>query len=166
MQLIEKGSTKVSLAVRLYDATNGSPKTGLTIANLQIRYIRVENDNDVTISNWVSSTALANPEAPHTDNCGYEIGEGYYRIDVPDAAFATGANFLSVLVRDNVDNSIMVEEKEIQLGIFEKAAKTLVNKAIQNKTAGAIDYYDDDGETIILTHTPTDGESTITRTPS
>jgi len=49
MQLIEKDSTKVSLAMRLYDATNGSPKTGLTIANLQIRYIRIEDDNDVTI---------------------------------------------------------------------------------------------------------------------
>ena len=166
MQLIEKGSTNVSLAIRLYDATNGSPKTGLTIANLQIRYIRVEDGIDVTISDWTSLTALTNPEAAHTDNYGYEIGEGYYRIDVPDAAFATAADFLSVLVQDNVGKSILVEEKEIQLGIFEKAAKTLVNKAVQNKTTGAIDYYDDDEETIILTHTPTDGESTIVRTPN
>jgi hypothetical protein len=166
MHLIEKGSTNVSLAIRLYDATNGSPKSGVPIAKLQIRYIRVEDGNDVTISNWTSLTALANLEAAHTDNYGYEIGEGYYRIDVPDAAFATGADFLSVLVRDNVDNSILVEEKEIQLGIFEKAAKTLVNKAIQNKTTGIINYYNDDGEMIILTHTPTDTESTIMRTPS
>ncbi len=166
MQLIEKGSTGVSLAIRLYDATNGSPKTGLTIANIQIRYIRVEDDNDVTISNWTNLTALANLEAAHTDNYGYEIGEGYYRIDAPDAAFATGAGFLSVLVQDSVDNSILVEEKEVQLGILEKAAKSLVNKAVQNKNTGAIDYYDDDGQTVILTHTPTDGESEITRTPS
>jgi hypothetical protein len=166
MQLIQKGSTDISLAIRLYDATNGAPKTGLTIAKLQIRYIRVEDGNDVTISNWTSLTALANLEAAHTDNYGYEIGEGYYRIDVPDAAFATGADFLSVLVRDNVDNSVLVEEKEIQLGIFEKAAKTLVNKAIQNKITGVVNYYDDDGEMIILTHTPTDAESTITRDPN
>ncbi len=165
MQLIEKGSTDVSLAIRLYDATNGSPKTGLTIANLQICYIRVEDDNDVTISNWTSLTALANLIAAHTDNYGYEIGEGYYRIDVPDAAFATGASFLSVLVRDSVGNSILNEEKEIQLGILEKAAKSLVNKAVQNKATGVIDYYDDDGQTVILSHTPTDGESAITRTP-
>lgn len=46
------------------------------------------------------------------------------------------------------------------------ADKLLANKAIQNKSTGAIDYYDDDGETVILTHTPTDVESTITRTPS
>jgi hypothetical protein len=48
---------------------------------------------------------------------------------------------------------------------FEKAAKSLVNKAIQNKNTGAIDYYDDDEQTILFTHTPTDDESTITRTP-
>jgi hypothetical protein len=46
------------------------------------------------------------------------------------------------------------------------ADKILANKAIQYKSTGAIAYYDDDGQTIILTHTPTDGESSITRTPS
>jgi hypothetical protein len=44
--------------------------------------------------------------------------------------------------------------------------KMLANKAVQSKSTGAIDYYDDDGQTIILTHTPTDGESSISRTPS
>lgn len=48
----------------------------------------------------------------------------------------------------------------------EKAAKVIINKAIQNKTTGKIDYYDDDGSTILLSHTPTDAEATITRTPS
>jgi len=46
-----------------------------------------------------------------------------------------------------------------------KAFKSLVNKAIQTKSTGAIVFFDDDGVTPILTHTPTDGESTITRTP-
>jgi hypothetical protein len=46
------------------------------------------------------------------------------------------------------------------------ADKVLANKAIQTKSTGVIDYYDDDGETVILTHTPADTESTITRTPS
>jgi hypothetical protein len=44
--------------------------------------------------------------------------------------------------------------------------KILANKAIQTKSTGAIDYYDDDGQTIILTHTPNDGQSSIIRTPS
>lgn len=46
------------------------------------------------------------------------------------------------------------------------AEKLLANKAVQTKLTGVIDYYDDDGQTVILTHTPTDGESSITRTPS
>jgi hypothetical protein len=49
---------------------------------------------------------------------------------------------------------------------IEKAIKVLVNKAIQTKNTGVIEYYDDDGQTVILTHTPADEESTLTRTPS
>jgi hypothetical protein len=44
--------------------------------------------------------------------------------------------------------------------------KILANKAVQNKVTGAINYYDDDDQTVVLTHTPTDDQSSITRTPS
>ena len=44
--------------------------------------------------------------------------------------------------------------------------KLLANKAIQNKPSGQIKYYDDDGQTVLLTHTPTDAAEAITRTPS
>ena len=44
--------------------------------------------------------------------------------------------------------------------------KLLANKAIQNKSTGEIKYYDDDGQTVLLTHTPVDAAATITRTPS
>ncbi len=47
-----------------------------------------------------------------------------------------------------------------------KATKLLANRAVQNKLTGTIDYYDDDGDTVILTHTPADGESAIERNPS
>jgi hypothetical protein len=46
------------------------------------------------------------------------------------------------------------------------AERLLANKAIQSKSSGQIQYYDDDGQTIILNLIPTDGESSITRTPS
>lgn len=54
----------------------------------------------------------------------------------------------------------------VDVDAIDKAVKMLINKAIQNKATGAIEYYDDDGETVILTHTPTDAESIITRAPS
>jgi hypothetical protein len=44
--------------------------------------------------------------------------------------------------------------------------KILANKAVQNKVTGAISYYDDDGTAVILTHTPDDGSSSVTRMPS
>jgi len=46
------------------------------------------------------------------------------------------------------------------------ADKLLANKAVQDKTTGQIKYYDDDEQTVILTHTPIDAEANITRTPS
>lgn len=47
-----------------------------------------------------------------------------------------------------------------------KAIKLLVNKAVWAKATGITEYYDDDGSTILLTHTPTDSEASITKTPS
>ncbi|MFA5422696.1 MAG: hypothetical protein WC374_02440 [Phycisphaerae bacterium] len=44
--------------------------------------------------------------------------------------------------------------------------KILANKAVQNKLTGAIEYYDDDAQTVILTITPSEDETTLTRTPS
>ncbi len=44
--------------------------------------------------------------------------------------------------------------------------KILANKAVQDKLTGEIDYYDDDGQTVILTVTPSEDESTLIRTPS
>ena len=49
---------------------------------------------------------------------------------------------------------------------LDTATKVLTNKAVQNKATGAVDYYDDDGEAVILTHTPSDSDSEITRQPS
>lgn len=46
------------------------------------------------------------------------------------------------------------------------ADKLLANKAVQNKSTGEIKYYDDDGQTVLLTHTPVDAEAIITRSPS
>jgi hypothetical protein len=48
----------------------------------------------------------------------------------------------------------------------EKAAKVLVNKAVQDKVTGQIRYYDDDGQAVILTHTPSEGEEQLVRESS
>jgi len=91
-----------------------------------------------------------------------------------DAFYAKGHDYSVVLASATIDgetvNAVLatfsIENRFAGSSLFEKAAKMLVNKAFQNKSTGQIKYYDDDGETVILTHTPADEESTITRTPS
>jgi hypothetical protein len=91
-----------------------------------------------------------------------------------DAFYAKGHDYSVVLSGAVVDgetvNTVLatfsIENRFSGSALFEKAAKLLINKAVQNKVTGMISYYDDDGETTILTHTPTDGESTLTRVPS
>ena len=97
------------------------------------------------------------------------------KIDLSSSPFyTTGYDYSIVLAGATIDGkSVNAVLATFSIGnrfagslLFEKAAKMLINKAIQNKATGAIVYYDDDGETPLLAHTPTDSESEITRTPS
>jgi hypothetical protein len=45
------------------------------------------------------------------------------------------------------------------------AEKLLGNKAIQDKATGAVSYYDDDDQTVLLTLIPGDSEAELSRTP-
>ena len=85
------------------------------------------------------------------------IGAGRYSVQ---AFLQTGAN--------PADSDNLVGSREIVWsGSGEVTSdKLLANKAVQNKSTGEIKYYDNDGQTVLLTHTPTDAEATITRTPS
>jgi hypothetical protein len=75
---------------------------------------------------------------------------------------------LDATVSSRASGNICTEARlaELDAENLPKAAKVLTSKAVQDKSTGAIQYYDDDGQTVILTLTPTDGESTIIRTPS
>ncbi|MHC4122311.1 MAG: hypothetical protein ACYSSI_01955 [Planctomycetota bacterium] len=91
-----------------------------------------------------------------------------------DSFYAAGHDYFVVLAGAVIDGetvntvlaSFTIENRFAGSSLFEKAAKMLINKAIQNKVTGAIEYYDDDNSTVILTHTPSDSQNSITRTPS
>lgn len=91
MMNILKGVTDISTYVNLVDSAAGTPETGLTITNIDATYTRMRAaavKNDLT--------ALAAADSAHADNKGIEVdatnAPGLYRIDWPDAAFATGAD--------------------------------------------------------------------------
>jgi hypothetical protein len=91
-----------------------------------------------------------------------------------DAFYATGHDYSVVLVGSTIDsqtvNSVLatfsIENRFSSSDLIKKALKSLVNKAIQNKSTGAIVIYDDDGVTPLVTLTPTDSSTEITRTPN
>jgi hypothetical protein len=88
--IVKKGSTNVTTYFVLRLAATGVEATGLTIANVDLQYVR----SGVAPSAKVDATALAATDTAHTDNFGIEIDAtdqpGLYRFDWPDAAFATG----------------------------------------------------------------------------
>lgn len=100
---VQKNSTDTSTTIRIIDSSDGTPETG------------VEHDTD-GIDLWyrreggakvsITEAALASADAAHSDGGIEHIGDGYYRLDLPDAAWATGAN--SVLVGGTVTGMIVI----------------------------------------------------------
>jgi hypothetical protein len=168
-------SQEIPLGYFLDSSDGNTEETSLTIANTDIKL-------------WKNgATSLANKNsggATHISNGVY-----YCVLDATDTntlgpliifVHVTGALAVRVeceVYPANVYDSLFSTDKlEVDLKQIngaaqsttnlDKAAKVIVNKAVQTKSTGVIVYYDNDGETPILTHTPTDTEADITRTPS
>jgi hypothetical protein len=150
----------------LYFCWNTNDKDGAAITRATNGIIKVYKDDGATEST-----------AGITDTEDFDSITGVHncKIDLSgDTFYATGHDYSVVLDGTIIDgetvNAVLatfsIENRFSSSSLIKKAAKVLVNKAIQTKATGVIQYYDDDGVTPILTHTPTDVESTITRTPS
>jgi len=130
----------------------------------------VASSDGAVFENWGTS----GHDADDYDVSASEVGSsGHYVADFDSSNNIAGVRKYFWRAHDQAganpaDSDPVVESGEIiWAGNGELTAKKiLANKAVQNKSTGAIDYYDDDGQTVILTHTPTDVESSITRTPS
>ena len=150
----------------LYFCWDTNDKNGASITRATDGTIKVYKDDGT-----VESTAGI------TDSEDFDslVGVHNCRIDLSaDTFYAKGHDYSVVLAGATIDgktvNAVLaafsIENRFAGSSLFQNSARMLVNKAVQNKVTGAISYYDDDGETVILTHTPSDAESTITRTPS
>lgn len=100
---LKAGSTDVSVVVRIVDNTTGLPETGLVFnsAGMDMEYRR-EGGGNVNIT----EVTLASLSTAHADGGFLEIGNGYYRLDLPDAAVASGAS--GVLVHGTVTGAMVI----------------------------------------------------------
>jgi len=110
---------------------------------------RTANDYDISLTDKSGSR--------YVGSFGTNIPMGRYSIQI----------FLQAGANPADGDTFIASEEIIWSGTGTITAdKLLANKAVQDKPSGQIKYYDDDGQTVLLTHTPTDVAATITRTTS
>lgn len=88
-----KGSTDYSVEITIIDSGNGTRETGVQhdSAGIDLWYRR-----EGAALSAITEAALAALTTAHTDGGIEHISDGVYRLDLPDAAVASGADFVSV----------------------------------------------------------------------
>jgi hypothetical protein len=89
--IVTKGATDRSVVLRIINATTGVPEAGVVFNTSGIDlWYRREGAAKTTIT----EATLAALTTAHADGGFLHISDGDYRLDLPDAAFATGANYV------------------------------------------------------------------------
>lgn len=115
---VTAGATNVTTYFVLRTAADGTATTGATITDIDLQYVR---SGSVPAAK-VDATALATTGAAHADNKAIEIDAtdepGLYRVDWPDATFATGARevILSVKLASSFTEHLRVELTGVDVG--------------------------------------------------
>jgi len=97
------GTVDVSVVIRIIDSTDGTPETGVVwnTAGIDLQYRR-----EGEASTAIVEATLAALTTAHTDGGFLHIGNGYYRLDLPDAACAAGA--VGVLIHGIVTGMVVI----------------------------------------------------------
>lgn len=97
------GSTDVSVVIRIVDSTDGTPETGVVFntSGIDLEYRR-----ELAASVDITEATLAALTTAHADGGFLHIGNGYYRLDLPDAAVASGS--AGVLIHGTVTGMIVI----------------------------------------------------------
>jgi hypothetical protein len=93
LDIVKKGVTDRSVTIRIIDSVAGTPETGVVFntAGIDLWYRR-----EGAAKTSITEATLAALTTAHADGGFLHIGDGEYRLDLPDAAFATGANHVDI----------------------------------------------------------------------
>lgn len=100
---IKAGSTDQSTVIRIIDSGDGTPETGVehNTSGIDLWYRR-----EGATKTSLTEAALGALDAAHGDGGIEHIGDGYYRLDLPDAAVAAGS--VGVAIGGTVTNMIVI----------------------------------------------------------
>lgn len=93
IDIVTKGSTDRSVTVTVIDSTDGTPETGVAYntSGIDLWYRR-----EGAAKTSITEASLSALTDAHSDGGFLHIADGVCRLDLPDAAFATGANYVDV----------------------------------------------------------------------
>lgn len=102
---IKKGSTDQSTVIRIIDSTDGTPENAVEhdTSGIDLWWRREKETKTV-----ITEAALAALDSAHSDGGIELIGDGYYRLDLPDAAVAAGSGENSVQIGGTVTGMIVI----------------------------------------------------------
>ena len=105
--MVHAGETDVSTYFVMRLDSDGALASSLTPTDFDLQYTR----SGATASTKVDATALGSVGAAHSDNtvieCDSASSKGLYRIDWPDAAFATGVREVILAVTTPTATELM-----------------------------------------------------------
>jgi hypothetical protein len=110
----------------------------------------------------LNNCSLRSASAGTPSNGPYDLYQSAGDIIISNCRYSTKHG---TIIQEGTGWSAAVKGELTGIGL-DKAAKMLLNKAVQDKLSGVIQYYDDNGQTVILTHTPSEDGSSFTRTVS
>ena len=102
---IKKGSTDQSIVIFIMDSTTGAPETGVdyNTSGIDLWYRR-----QGATKTSITEATLAALDSAHSDGGVEPISDGFYRLDLPDAACASAAGVNEVTVGGTITGMIVV----------------------------------------------------------
>ena len=94
IRMVAANSTDVTVTVRIVDSTDGTPETGVVYntSGIDLEYWRYGANSVTDITEATQTVSGA-----HSDGGFVHLGNGYYRLDLPDAAVASGASAVEIM---------------------------------------------------------------------
>lgn len=119
------GTTSVSIPVKLVAESTGAGVTGVVAAGITASYWR-QGGLEVAIAD----SDLAALDSVYSSGGWFEVSNGIYRLDVPDAAFADGADWVKIIVAETGSQPF---EITIALPTYAILRTTLFSKIIEDQ---------------------------------
>ena len=134
LRYVVAGTTDQSTIVRVVDATTGVPNQSLnaTSAGVAMWYRR-----ELGLVTAITTTTRATTTTAHTDGGFVHIDDGYYRLDLPDAAVTSGVE--GVLVAGFFTGMVVIGAYHVletqSTNVVAMAANTLTASALASDAA-------------------------------